>query len=71
MNQTNVLHWSFVFRRSRRQDVKHGDPLRQCRGFNAKGTVRNVKFFSSSREGEHPSLHELSVTGQISGIIVI
>uniref|UniRef100_A0A672JEV8 Sema domain, immunoglobulin domain (Ig), short basic domain, secreted, (semaphorin) 3Ga n=1 Tax=Salarias fasciatus TaxID=181472 RepID=A0A672JEV8_SALFA len=24
-------------RRSRRQDVKHGDPLRQCRGFNAKG----------------------------------
>ncbi|KAG7270543.1 hypothetical protein CRUP_025145 [Coryphaenoides rupestris] len=23
--------------RSRRQDVKHGDPLRQCRGFNAKG----------------------------------
>uniref|UniRef100_A0A8C5C444 Sema domain, immunoglobulin domain (Ig), short basic domain, secreted, (semaphorin) 3Ga n=1 Tax=Gadus morhua TaxID=8049 RepID=A0A8C5C444_GADMO len=23
-------------RRSRRQDVKHGDPLRQCRGFNAK-----------------------------------
>uniref|UniRef100_A0A8C1LE58 Sema domain, immunoglobulin domain (Ig), short basic domain, secreted, (semaphorin) 3Ga n=1 Tax=Cyprinus carpio TaxID=7962 RepID=A0A8C1LE58_CYPCA len=24
-------------RRSRRQDVKHGDPLRQCRGYNAKG----------------------------------
>eukprot|EP00066_Takifugu_rubripes_P011756 XP_011601022.1 PREDICTED: semaphorin-3F-like [Takifugu rubripes] len=23
-------------RRSRRQDVRHGDPLRQCRGFNAK-----------------------------------
>ncbi|XP_066565998.1 sema domain, immunoglobulin domain (Ig), short basic domain, secreted, (semaphorin) 3Gb [Amia ocellicauda] len=23
-------------RRSRRQDIKHGDPLRQCRGFNAK-----------------------------------
>uniref|UniRef100_A0A672PIV8 Semaphorin-3F-like n=1 Tax=Sinocyclocheilus grahami TaxID=75366 RepID=A0A672PIV8_SINGR len=23
-------------RRSRRQDVKHGDPLRQCRGYNAK-----------------------------------
>lgn len=28
---------SFCLRRSRRQDVKHGDPLRQCRGFNAKG----------------------------------
>uniref|UniRef100_A0A673Z088 Sema domain, immunoglobulin domain (Ig), short basic domain, secreted, (semaphorin) 3Ga n=1 Tax=Salmo trutta TaxID=8032 RepID=A0A673Z088_SALTR len=27
-------------RRSRRQDVKHGDPLRQCRGFNAKETVQ-------------------------------
>ncbi|KAG7276505.1 hypothetical protein CRUP_021285 [Coryphaenoides rupestris] len=23
-------------RRSRRQDIKHGDPLRQCRGFNSK-----------------------------------
>ncbi|XP_029463444.1 semaphorin-3F-like isoform X1 [Rhinatrema bivittatum] len=23
-------------RRSRRQDIKHGDPLRQCRGYNAK-----------------------------------
>lgn len=28
---------NFCLRRSRRQDVKHGDPLRQCRGFNAKG----------------------------------
>uniref|UniRef100_A0A7N6BJE5 Sema domain, immunoglobulin domain (Ig), short basic domain, secreted, (semaphorin) 3Ga n=1 Tax=Anabas testudineus TaxID=64144 RepID=A0A7N6BJE5_ANATE len=27
-------------RRSRRQDVKHGDPLRQCRGFNAKEIVQ-------------------------------
>uniref|UniRef100_A0A3B4AJ67 Sema domain-containing protein n=1 Tax=Periophthalmus magnuspinnatus TaxID=409849 RepID=A0A3B4AJ67_9GOBI len=27
-------------RRSRRQDVKHGDPLRQCRGFNAKGEAQ-------------------------------
>uniref|UniRef100_A0A8C5NEA0 Semaphorin-3F-like n=1 Tax=Gouania willdenowi TaxID=441366 RepID=A0A8C5NEA0_GOUWI len=27
-------------RRSRRQDVKHGDPLRQCRGFNAKETMQ-------------------------------
>uniref|UniRef100_A0A8C8GTK8 Sema domain, immunoglobulin domain (Ig), short basic domain, secreted, (semaphorin) 3Ga n=1 Tax=Oncorhynchus tshawytscha TaxID=74940 RepID=A0A8C8GTK8_ONCTS len=30
-------------RRSRRQDVKHGDPLRQCRGFNAKG-LETVQF---------------------------
>ncbi|KAG9329882.1 hypothetical protein JZ751_028707 [Albula glossodonta] len=28
---------SVTKRRSRRQDIKHGDPLRQCRGFNAKG----------------------------------
>ncbi|KAJ8370149.1 hypothetical protein SKAU_G00101770 [Synaphobranchus kaupii] len=27
-------------RRSRRQDIKHGDPLRQCRGFNAKVETR-------------------------------
>uniref|UniRef100_A0AAY4DSQ3 Uncharacterized protein n=1 Tax=Denticeps clupeoides TaxID=299321 RepID=A0AAY4DSQ3_9TELE len=27
-------------RRSRRQDIKHGDPLRQCRGFNAKEIVQ-------------------------------
>lgn len=27
------------FRRSRRQDVRHGNPLTQCRGFNLKGTV--------------------------------
>uniref|UniRef100_A0AAR2LPS6 Sema domain, immunoglobulin domain (Ig), short basic domain, secreted, (semaphorin) 3Ga n=1 Tax=Pygocentrus nattereri TaxID=42514 RepID=A0AAR2LPS6_PYGNA len=31
-------------RRSRRQDVKHGDPLRQCRGFNAKGKAETVQF---------------------------
>uniref|UniRef100_A0A8C2FJV3 Sema domain, immunoglobulin domain (Ig), short basic domain, secreted, (semaphorin) 3Gb n=1 Tax=Cyprinus carpio TaxID=7962 RepID=A0A8C2FJV3_CYPCA len=30
-------------RRSRRQDIKHGDPLRQCRGFNAKG-LETVQF---------------------------
>uniref|UniRef100_A0A8C9SNZ5 Sema domain, immunoglobulin domain (Ig), short basic domain, secreted, (semaphorin) 3Ga n=1 Tax=Scleropages formosus TaxID=113540 RepID=A0A8C9SNZ5_SCLFO len=30
-------------RRSRRQDIKHGDPLRQCRGYNAKG-VETVQF---------------------------
>lgn len=27
----------FLFRRSRRQDVMHGNPLTQCRGFNLKG----------------------------------
>uniref|UniRef100_A0ACB8EN42 Uncharacterized protein n=1 Tax=Sphaerodactylus townsendi TaxID=933632 RepID=A0ACB8EN42_9SAUR len=31
-------------RRSRRQDIKHGDPLRQCRGFNAKGEKKGVRF---------------------------
>uniref|UniRef100_A0A4W4GCJ3 Sema domain, immunoglobulin domain (Ig), short basic domain, secreted, (semaphorin) 3Gb n=1 Tax=Electrophorus electricus TaxID=8005 RepID=A0A4W4GCJ3_ELEEL len=32
-------------RRSRRQDIKHGDPLRQCRGFNSKGMcVETVQF---------------------------
>lgn len=38
-------------RRSRRQDVKHGDPLRQCRGFNAKGVavVRFKGFETSTR----------------------
>lgn len=24
-------------RRSRRQDVRHGNPIRQCRGFNSNG----------------------------------
>lgn len=32
-----ILNSDLFLRRSRRQDVKHGDPLRQCRGFNAKG----------------------------------
>ncbi|TKS76713.1 Semaphorin-3F Sema III/F [Collichthys lucidus] len=31
-----ILTSNLCRRRSRRQDVKHGDPLRQCRGFNAK-----------------------------------
>lgn len=35
-------------RRSRRQDVKHGDPLRQCRGFNAKGEPVYVSFSPSA-----------------------
>uniref|UniRef100_A0A6Q2Z245 Semaphorin-3C n=1 Tax=Esox lucius TaxID=8010 RepID=A0A6Q2Z245_ESOLU len=29
-------------RRSRRQDIIHGNPLTQCRGFNLKGTYRNA-----------------------------
>ena len=28
-------YWSDPFRRSRRQDVKYGNPIRQCRGFNS------------------------------------
>lgn len=40
-------------RRSRRQDVRHGDPLRQCRGFNAKGAkgvlVVNTLFCCAQR----------------------
>ncbi|KAG9329899.1 hypothetical protein JZ751_028638, partial [Albula glossodonta] len=38
---------SVTKRRSRRQDIKHGDPLRQCRGFNAKvenGLRETVQF---------------------------
>lgn len=40
----------FVFcRRSRRQDIMHGNPLTQCRGFNLKGTE---SFLQKSRENQ-------------------
>lgn len=39
-------------RRSRRQDVRHGDPLRQCRGFNAKGAP--VANALGSAQTPHP-----------------
>ncbi|CAB1336488.1 unnamed protein product [Coregonus sp. 'balchen'] len=38
-------------RRSRRQDVKHGDPLRQCRGFNAKVENRPREIVQFGVEG--------------------
>ncbi|KAK3539974.1 hypothetical protein QTP70_019611 [Hemibagrus guttatus] len=38
-------------RRSRRQDVKHGDPLRQCRGFNAKVEKRLKEMVQFGVEG--------------------
>uniref|UniRef100_A0A8C4DU26 Sema domain, immunoglobulin domain (Ig), short basic domain, secreted, (semaphorin) 3Ga n=1 Tax=Dicentrarchus labrax TaxID=13489 RepID=A0A8C4DU26_DICLA len=38
-------------RRSRRQDVKHGDPLRQCRGFNAKVEKRLREIVQFGVEG--------------------
>ncbi|KAK7878457.1 hypothetical protein WMY93_030994 [Mugilogobius chulae] len=38
-------------RRSRRQDVKHGDPLRQCRGFNAKVEKRLKETVQFGVEG--------------------
>ncbi|TSN76592.1 Semaphorin-3F [Bagarius yarrelli] len=38
-------------RRSRRQDVKHGDPLRQCRGFNAKVEKRLKETLQFGVEG--------------------
>lgn len=39
-----ILNSDLFLRRSRRQDVKHGDPLRQCRGFNAKGQATFLCF---------------------------
>ncbi|MGH0134452.1 UNVERIFIED_CONTAM: hypothetical protein FKN15_013540 [Acipenser sinensis] len=38
-------------RRSRRQDIKHGDPLRQCRGFNAKVEKRLKETTQFAVEG--------------------
>ncbi|KAL1021327.1 hypothetical protein UPYG_G00011840 [Umbra pygmaea] len=38
-------------RRSRRQDIKHGDPLRQCRGFNAKVEKRLSETVQFGVEG--------------------
>ncbi|XP_064415008.1 semaphorin-3F-like [Latimeria chalumnae] len=38
-------------RRSRRQDIKHGDPLRQCRGFNAKVEKRLMETAQYGVEG--------------------
>ncbi|KAG9340315.1 hypothetical protein JZ751_021762 [Albula glossodonta] len=38
-------------RRSRRQDIKHGDPLRQCRGFNAKVETRLQETVQFGVEG--------------------
>lgn len=32
-----IICHCFPFRRSRRQDIIHGNPLTQCRGFNLKG----------------------------------
>lgn len=32
----------FFFRRSRRQDIIHGNPLTQCRGFNLKGNFKSA-----------------------------
>lgn len=39
----------FFCRRSRRQDIMHGNPLTQCRGFNLKGTE---SFLQKSRENQ-------------------
>lgn len=36
-------YWSDPFRRSRRQDVKYGNPIRQCRGFNSNGKIHNLQ----------------------------
>lgn len=36
-------YWSDPFRRSRRQDVKYGNPIRQCRGFNSNGKMFSAK----------------------------
>ncbi|KAI4884071.1 hypothetical protein NFI96_030667, partial [Prochilodus magdalenae] len=38
-------------RRSRRQDIKHGDPLRQCRGFNSKVEKRLREIVQFGVEG--------------------
>ncbi|XP_041953281.1 sema domain, immunoglobulin domain (Ig), short basic domain, secreted, (semaphorin) 3Ga [Alosa sapidissima] len=38
-------------RRSRRQDIRHGDPLRQCRGFNAKVEKRLKEIVQFGVEG--------------------
>lgn len=46
----------FACRRSRRQDVRHGDPLRQCRGFNAKGAPGALAspYAPRSAQPHHP-----------------
>ncbi|CAM5072681.1 unnamed protein product [Natator depressus] len=38
-------------RRVRRQDIKHGDPLRQCRGFNAQAEQEPVEHVQFGVEG--------------------
>ncbi|KAJ8377464.1 hypothetical protein AAFF_G00260220 [Aldrovandia affinis] len=38
-------------RRNRRQDIKHGDPLRQCRGFNVKVETRLQETLQFGVEG--------------------
>ena len=48
--------WSDPFRRSRRQDVKYGNPIRQCRGYNSNGECSDcrqcsdIHLLSTSRE---------------------
>lgn len=34
--------WSDPSRRSRRQDVKYGNPIRQCRGYNSNGELTRI-----------------------------
>ncbi|KAL2104373.1 hypothetical protein ACEWY4_001241 [Coilia grayii] len=43
-------------RRSRRQDIRHGDPLRQCRGFNAKVEKRLKEMVQFGVEGSNTFL---------------
>lgn len=33
---------AIIHRRSRRQDVRHGNPIRQCRGYNSNGKIRTM-----------------------------
>ncbi|XP_072521483.1 semaphorin-3F isoform X1 [Salminus brasiliensis] len=43
----SASHKRLPFRRSRRQDVKYGNPIRQCRGFNSnanKNTLETVQY---------------------------
>ncbi|MBN3286439.1 SEM3F protein, partial [Polyodon spathula] len=40
-----------LFRRSRRQDVKHGNPIRQCRGYNSNTSKNTLEMVQYGVEG--------------------
>lgn len=39
-----LVCWSDLSRRSRRQDVKYGNPIRQCRGYNSNGEHQHLQY---------------------------